>query len=760
MTSLASIWMDFVSFLKKLSIRTWLGVMIGTLGLLLVAMSVQGVVDAIYRYTTTAHVAALAEASQEFFNSLVNGRIERGTLVPALGADAPLDTTGQQRLANARRAAEESYNAGLQLLGGIALPGLAQEVDKLRAAQDAYKNLWSRTDAALQQPLSARDPNLLKDAVARSQAWIDATVSTSDFVEAAIKLVDPVVDHYLSVKRAAWAARDYGGQAILLIMSATSSGKTWSPAETARFYLGQGRALLAWSMLQQAAGRSDTPKTLVAAIAQTQKDYIGYLTGDLTAYAVALSAGHSPGVTTADIQARNTRMFVSIIDTANLALKEMTGQAERQMAVGKRGLVLNAVTFTVALLLTIGGFVVVFRRVSGPLQAITHAMRRLAGRDMAVLIPGAGRADEIGDMAAAVTVFRDEMRRSEALAAQTKALEDAEAQRAAAEAVAQRQAAEQQSQVVSALANGLAELAQGNLTVTLNTPFAREYERLGTDFNAAVRGLQEALRDILTHSQAIRSGTQEIALAADDLAKRTEQQAAGLQQTAAALDEVTVTVRQTAEGSARAQNIASTAKSEVETSAKVVNETVAAMSLIEGSARQIGQIIGVIDEIAFQTNLLALNAGVEAARAGESGRGFAVVAQEVRALAQRAADAAKEIKALVTTSMQQVERGVRLVGATGEALVRIQTGVADINTAISQIAASAAEQATGLAEVNSAVNQMDQTTQQNAGMVEQSTAATHSLAKETEALNGAVERFRIDEPARANYGTGSHRRAG
>ncbi len=126
--------MDFVSFLKKLSIRTWLGVMIGTLGLLLVAMSVQGVVDAIYRYTTTAHVAALAEASQEFFNSLVNGRIERGTLVPALGADAPLDMTGQQRLANARRAAEESYNAGLQLLGGIALPGLAQEVDKLRAA--------------------------------------------------------------------------------------------------------------------------------------------------------------------------------------------------------------------------------------------------------------------------------------------------------------------------------------------------------------------------------------------------------------------------------------------------------------------------------------------------------------------------------------------------------------------------------------------------------------------------------------------------
>jgi methyl-accepting chemotaxis protein len=718
------------------------------------------VVDAIYRYTTTAHVAALADASQQLFKSLVNGRIERGTLVPALVADAPLDTTGQKRLANGRIAAEESYNAGIQLLGSIALPGLAQEVDKLRAAQDAYKKLWSRADAALQQPLSARDPLVLRDAAALSQAWIDATVSTSDFVEAAIKLVDPVVDQYLSVKREAWAVRDYGGQAILLIMSATSSGKSWSLAETARFYVRQGQALLAWSMLQEAAARADAPKALVEAVAHAKKGFIGYLTGDLTTYAEALSTGRNPGMTTTQVQARNSPMIDSIVNVANLALDEMADRAERQMALAKSGLMLNGVMLIVASFFTIGGFLLVFRRVCGPIQAITHAMRRLAGRDMAVLIPGAGRADEIGDMAAAVTVFRDEMRRSEELAAQTKALEDAEAQRAAAEAVAQRQAAEQQSQVVSALANGLAELAQGNLTITLNTPFALEYERLGTDFNAAVRGLQKALRDILTHSQAIRSGTQEIALAADDLAKRTEQQAAGLQQTAAALDEVTITVRQTAEGSARAQNIASTAKSEVETSAKVVNETVAAMSQIEGSARQIGQIIGVIDEIAFQTNLLALNAGVEAARAGESGRGFAVVAQEVRALAQRAADAAKEIKTLVTTSMQQVERGVRLVGATGEALVRIQTGVADINTAISEIAASAAEQATGLAEVNSAVNQMDQTTQQNAAMVEQSTAATHSLAKETEALNGAVERFRIDEAARANHRTGSHRRVG
>jgi methyl-accepting chemotaxis protein len=236
-----------------------------------------------------------------------------------------------------------------------------------------------------------------------------------------------------------------------------------------------------------------------------------------------------------------------------------------------------------------------------------------------------------------------------------------------------------------------------------------------------------------------------MASAADDLARRTEQQAAGLQQTAAALGEVTATVRQTADRSARAQSVATTAKAEADTSGKVVSETVAAMTAIEGSAREIGQIIGVIDEIAFQTNLLALNAGVEAARAGEAGRGFAVVAQEVRALAQRAADAAKQIKVLVTTSMQQVERGVRLVGETGQALGRIQSGVVEMNTAILEIAASAAEQAHGLAEVNLAVSQMDQTTQQNAALVEQSTTATHSLAHVTEELQNSVSKFKVEQ---------------
>jgi methyl-accepting chemotaxis protein len=387
------------------------------------------------------------------------------------------------------------------------------------------------------------------------------------------------------------------------------------------------------------------------------------------------------------------------------------------------------------------------RMIAKPVSAMAHAMQQLSSGNHSIDVPASGRRDEIGHMAAAVESFKQAAILKEQLAVEAEAArQTAEAVREAAEAEREA-AAGRQAEVVEALANGLAKLAEGDLTFTLNNPFVPEYERLRSDFNAAVEGLHSAMKTIVAHTQTIGAGTSEIAGAADDLAKRTEQQAATLEQTAAALDEVTATVRNTASGSSRAQAVAAAAKAEAEQSGKVVGEAVAAMGEIEGSARQIGQIIGVIDEIAFQTNLLALNAGVEAARAGEAGRGFAVVASEVRALAQRAADAAKEIKALISTSMQQVERGVKLVGETGHALGRIQSGVTEINAAISEIAASAQEQSTGLAEVNTAVNQMDQVTQQNAAMVEESTAATHSLSRETEELKHAMARFRMAEAA-------------
>ena len=385
--------------------------------------------------------------------------------------------------------------------------------------------------------------------------------------------------------------------------------------------------------------------------------------------------------------------------------------------------------------------------VTRPLGSIIFAMRRLAEGDHEVEAPGQNRADEIGAMAQAVGQFKSnavERLRLEGEAAAAEAARLADLQRSEAD---RAQAAARLAEVVEALGEGLKRLAAGDLAVRLNSPFAEAYDRLRGDFNASVTTLSSAIRAVAEAARGINGGVDEIAHASDDLSRRTEQQAAGLEETAAALDQITATVRQTAEGARRANAAIADAKRESQQSGAVVDRAVSAMGQIEQSSTQIGQIIGVIDEIAFQTNLLALNAGVEAARAGDAGRGFAVVASEVRALAQRSAEAAKEIKALISASTEQVAQGVELVDQTGHALHAIMQRVEEIDRVMADIAHSAQEQATGLAQVNVAVNQMDRVVQQNAAMVEESTAATQTLRGEASDLLTLVTRFRLGEDA-------------
>jgi methyl-accepting chemotaxis protein len=322
----------------------------------------------------------------------------------------------------------------------------------------------------------------------------------------------------------------------------------------------------------------------------------------------------------------------------------------------------------------------------------------------------------------------------------------------AAKAQAAEQAAEEatrkQNRVVQSLATGLEHLSKGDLVFRLNDALAAEYEQLRTHFNGAMVSLQDTIALVATKAESIRGGAAEISQASDDLAKRTEHQAASVEETSAAIADITASVRQTAVGASQARQTVSAAKSQVEQLGSVVREAVAAMQEIEVSAGQISRIIGVIDEIAFQTNLLALNAGVEAARAGEAGRGFAVVASEVRALAQRCAEAAKEIKALIHTSVQHITRGVGLVSNTGQGLTDIISQVAQVHDVIGKIAASVELQASGLQEVNATVSQMDQVTQQNAAMVEQSAAACQSLRQETAALVDTTGRFQYADHRR------------
>lgn len=303
--------------------------------------------------------------------------------------------------------------------------------------------------------------------------------------------------------------------------------------------------------------------------------------------------------------------------------------------------------------------------------------------------------------------------------------------------------AKSQQTVVNALKIGLRQLADGDLTVSINDPFETHYEQLRSNFNQAVQSLHSAMEAVVHNASSIRSEAGEITNAADDLARRTERQASTLEETAAALDQLTSSVKSAAEGADEASRIAKEAQDKAETGGNVARRAVDAMDAIKASSQEISKITGVIDDIAFQTNLLALNAGVEAARAGEAGRGFAVVATEVRALAQRSSDAAREINELISASGQQVRSGVELVDQTGEALSQIVSGVSDISTRVSNIATSSREQSSGLHEINTAVNELDQVTQQNAAMFEETNAASHALTNEATALVAAAERFRM-----------------
>jgi methyl-accepting chemotaxis protein len=301
--------------------------------------------------------------------------------------------------------------------------------------------------------------------------------------------------------------------------------------------------------------------------------------------------------------------------------------------------------------------------------------------------------------------------------------------------------------VVSELGGGLSRLARCDLDQELVQVFPREYEQLRIDFNAAISSLRDAMRSVAESASGINAGASEIRQASDDLSHRTEQQAASLEETAAAVDEITTAVRKTAEGANRANELAGEARSDAEQGGEVVRRAVEAVSDIERSAIEISEIITVIDGIAFQTNLLALNAGVEAARAGDVGRGFAVVASEVRALAQRSADAAKDVKARITSSSERIGTGVVLVNETGKSLDRIIARISEVSNMIAVIASSAQQQATGLQQVNTAVSEMDNVTQRNAAMVEEATAAARSLAGEAEELDRQVARFELGHDA-------------
>ncbi|HEX5932637.1 MAG TPA: methyl-accepting chemotaxis protein [Pseudorhizobium sp.] len=394
----------------------------------------------------------------------------------------------------------------------------------------------------------------------------------------------------------------------------------------------------------------------------------------------------------------------------------------------------------------LGGALVVIRSVTGPLGNVRGVLQKIAEGEAKVSVPHTQQKNEMGEMARALVVLRDAV--EERLALQQR---ESEQQRALSEERSTNErtltaASERQARAMAELGRALSALAQGDLSASV-ADLGSDYAVLRNDFNNAVTSLRQTIASINETSHVVRDSAADISSATNNLSRRTEQQAASLEETAAALDEITATVKTASDRADEARSMVAETKQSAGRSGEIVRSAVDAMGRIEDSSSRINQIISVIDEIAFQTNLLALNAGVEAARAGEAGRGFAVVAQEVRELAQRSANAAKEIKTLISNSAREVESGVSLVRSTGDALVEIAQLVERVNAHVETIATASREQATALQEINSSVNQMDQMTQQNAAMVEETTAASQTLAEQSIQLQHLLSAFCLDGQA-------------
>ncbi len=401
------------------------------------------------------------------------------------------------------------------------------------------------------------------------------------------------------------------------------------------------------------------------------------------------------------------------------------------------------------------GAIFMTRRLTSVLKGMTVAMSELAAGKFDVVLPGLGRKDEIGEIAAAVETFKakaiEKAHIDSEAAAQRHQREVDEAARRQMEqqelhvkaAEERAKAAAEQAQVVGALADALQNLAGGDLAFRLADGFSDSYRQIKDDFNTALARLQETVGSIATAAHEVINASAAIASSTTLLSQRTEAQAASLEQTSASMEQISATVKKNAENAQAASQFSGNTRDIADHSGTVIDDAVKAMARIEESSRKISDIIGVIDEIARQTNLLALNAAVEAARAGEAGRGFAVVATEVRSLAQRSSQAAKDIKELITNSNGQVKDGVELVNRAGQALNEIVASIKKVADIVADIANASAEQSGGIEQINKALVNMDEMTQQNSAVVEQNAATAKTLEQQSLAMSERIGFFRL-----------------
>jgi methyl-accepting chemotaxis protein len=687
----------------SLSIRTILGLVIGAMGLLLVIESSSALIDSVGRNTSAHRVASLASASRSLFKTLIGVRLERGVELSALAGDGLIDSASETDMSGYRRTAEEGYTESLAALQSLDVAGLPAVLSSLRAVHDSVTALRTKADAAVHQTKTGRDAALVQDYPKTTQSLLDAILATSDLLEASIKLSDPVVDQFLSVKRAAWTTRLNLGSATVKVQSAVAAGRAWEQADLVGWREDRARAVLSWKMVQEAAARSDAPKALVDGVAKGEQNFSGPYFDSVKSLTEKLLAGQPPGMAINDVRNNDTRANNAVVDVANLALTEMVARADSQAGAAMRNLFIDSLLLVAALALSGFGFVIVGRRVSNPILTLTGLIGRLAEQDYAVEIPAGTRGDEIGRMSQALIVLRENGRRAKA-EEQARAQEQAERERHAA--------------ALDVLCRKFDGQVGGNLS----------------SVEQAVVQLQQASQSMIQTAERSSETSSSVAAAAHEASTSVNTVAAATEELSSSVSEISRQMTQSTEISAQAVSKAA--------------ETDQSISGLSVASQKIGEIIALINGIASQTNMLALNATIEAARAGDAGKGFAVVASEVKNLANQTAHATEEIAQQIAQIQSMTEEAVGGVHAMSDVIREmgsITTGIAaaieEQGAATSEIARNVHEVADAANRITSLMGNVSEAVSQSRNVADEVRNAADSMHRQSEGLKSEVAGF-------------------
>lgn len=763
-----------------MTIRKKLSAVLIAISLLLIGLCIWQGSRVMRDLTEVQRGETINQISAGLISAAQNLAIERGQSNGALGNSQPASPVAISAIKSARSKADEFLNSAIGATTGLShAPAVEEKLQATRRQIAALNNLRRTAEAEMAKPLDQRDKELaprlfrqLTELIETSQLFRRALEEDMDSARLDLKRLQ-------AISHLSWSVSEFLGRERGYISGLIASGAKIGPEQATTLAGFRARIDLLWPELELMVAMMSAEQKLAASFQDARTVILDRFGVTRQAVVAAGASGQPYGMTAQQWFAEATKAI-----DASLALSALAGERADSLA---HGLTLTG-TFSlgaavsigiVALALIVITFLVANRQILSPIAAMTDCMRILAKGDYSIDVAGLGRRDEIGEMANAVQVFKDNGLENERLRQRVEEeRQQRERERAEQEAILDRSVGEvvaaavagdlsrriqtqsldgvmrklgdemnsllaTVSEAIDEVSEVVAGIARGDLTRRVHGKYRGVFAVLRDNINRASETLGGTVRGITQATETVSNASAEISTGSQDLAQRTESQAASIEQTAASMHEITATVKQNADNAQAANQLATAARATAERGGQVVGEAVAAVSRIEDSARKISDIVGLIDEIAFQTNLLALNASVEAARAGEAGKGFAVVAQEVRALAQRSANASKDIKMLIAESNAQVQSGAGLVSQTGNSLTEIVSAVKKVSDIVAEIAAASREQATGLEQINTAVATMDEMTQRNGALVEETTAAAQSLNQQAQELAQLVQQFRV-----------------